>query len=140
MHWSHKYMNYAFVEGGRKPDDGGFDCYGLTRYALQMETGILLPELSDVVWHKKDRNDRAVAEAIRAFDCTSHGWFPVEDKKQQAFDILIIKIIGPFHMGLAIDEHRFLNIELGSNTCVESNRDIRWQRRIHACWRHGKFM
>ena len=138
--WEQKYIGIQFKEGGRNPDDGGLDCYGLTRYALNNETGILLPLLPGIVWKREKRNDREVADAIRSFDAVSCGWNIIETKQQQQFDILILKIIGPFHMGLVIDENRFLNTEIGSNACVESVRDIRWQRRVHACWRHSKFM
>lgn len=42
--WCRKYVGISFVSGGR--DENGCDCYGLVRFILMNEYGIVLPVLS----------------------------------------------------------------------------------------------
>ena len=131
-----KYIGIPFKDHACGFD--GCDCYGLVRLIYREELGLELPYLGDRYSHAFKRLEigpmpgKAVSEGW-AVDVTS---LPVRE-----FDVLVFARGGiEYHLGIAIDDYRFLHVIDGTDACVEHFASMRWVRRFKRRLRHANFL
>lgn len=123
-----KYLDLEFKEKGRGND--GVDCYGLFRMIYANELGISLPSFTE---YENTKDYHAIKSLIQ--NNSEKEWYEVETP--QKFDGVLFRIFGhPVHMGLMIDENRFIHIEHGFNSCVEWYNGSMWKNRLIGFYRH----
>lgn len=123
----HKALDIPFKEQGR--DYTGADCWGLIVLAYRDLFGITLP--SNDEYYKDVKNYKELAEAL------SHreGWLPTE--APVTGDVVLFNLSGrPFHIGLMVDEYRFLHLDLETGATLERVDSTLWKKRVEGFYRH----
>jgi sulfur carrier protein ThiS len=125
--WSDKYIGIPFLANGRSTD--GLDCWGLVRLILGNEFSIELPSFSDN--YNIDDNTR-ITELVAQY---KEGW----ERKEVAEpgDCVLFNILGePMHIGVMLDNNRFIHVREGSDTVVDSITSTKWDRRVEGIYRY----
>ena len=125
--WSDKYIGIPFLANGRSTD--GLDCWGLVRLILGNEFSIELPSFSDN--YNIDDNTR-ITELVAQY---KEGW----ERKETAEpgDCVLFNILGePMHIGVMLDNNRFIHVREGSDTVVDSITSTKWERRVEGIYRY----
>lgn len=130
------YVGLRWKKGGRST--AGFDCWGLVRHVLAQEADLHLPRL-DHLFYEPTRDTRELLRGIAQYTKTMEGWSPVSVAHKQRFDVIHLRSGGPIHFGIMVDERRFLHIERGCDSIVESVGSMQWARKIKALYRHEKY-
>lgn len=108
------------------------DCWNFVRWFLNEQYGLLLPELSgDIVF---DFDDQSIQYENERKDWRVE-WRQVE--RPQAGDVVTFACNGVvYHVGVMIDEKRFLHSTEDSMSVLEKLTDSFWQPRIDGFYRH----
>lgn len=134
--WWNEYVGKPWVEGGR--DSKGFDCWGLVRQVLIDQVNIELPKLENAVY-KNGGDTRALLTAIKEYaNSFDKGEWPMINKgeKAQEYDVVWLRNGGPIHFGVMIDKKRFIHVEEGCDSVIESIESPRWERKVRGYFRH----
>ena len=121
-----KYIGIPFKPHGR--DRNGYDCIGLVLDVLKNEYGKDVPD----VWKYDDPHSIEVAqtfmvEAVIANTNLSK-WKRCNPK---AGAVVLFRIAGTIrHIGIMIDEKRFLHTMERVETCIESVDGPAWEKRV----------
>lgn len=119
--WTNQYIGIPYKANGR--DRSGLDCWGLARLIYQEEYRINLPSFSTE--YTENDADR-MAEIIAQY---REGWRQVD--KASEGDMVLFRMMGAeSHIGVAIDEHSFIHVREGADTCIEKFDSPRWKHRV----------
>ncbi|WP_201353815.1 C40 family peptidase [Hydrogenimonas urashimensis] len=121
-----RYIGVPFRAHGR--DMEGFDCIGLVLHVLEHEYGQSVPDM----WRYDDPNSIEVAQTfmveVVAAGTQISKWKPCAPK---AGAVVLFRIRGIIrHIGVMIDDRRFLHTMENVATCVESIDSPAWAKRI----------
>lgn len=120
-----------FVEKGR--DESGLDCWGLVKLFYKYEFDI---DLLDYTECYKDTKDTKIAETI---DIEKNEWYKVSTPRNG--DVILCRIVGrPMHVGIYKEHDKMLHIETGSDVCIETIGNSKWNKRILGIYRHKDLM
>lgn len=132
--WYNKYVGLPFKCGGR--DNGEYDCWGLVRAVLKEQVDIDLPELENLYFNK-DIDRRKFIRSVNEYASCMDGWNTLTlDGKYDTYDICWLRNGGPIHFGVMVDSHRFLHVERGCDSVIESLKSPAWTNKVRGMFRH----
>ena len=114
----------GFAPGGRGPLT--FDCYGVVKAVLE-RNGIPAPDYPSV--------EDAGVNASLIFAAMEAGWEKVRIPEANCVVLLRMDRLEGTHVGVMVDESRFLHALQKTGVCVESVRSELWKRRIIGFYR-----
>lgn len=128
--WTKEYIGIPFKEKGRDLDNG-VDCWGLVRVVWQKEYNIDVPsyttEYDDI--SRRDMIETAIWDGI------DDEWEEVDDPVEG--DGIVLQLMGkPVHIGVVLDDRKFLHIFKGINSVIADYTGMRWNQRIEGFYRH----
>ena len=119
--WSNKYIGIPFQEKGR--DFSGLDCWGLVRLIYDQEFDIKLPSFAE---QYNDTNDSEHLQDLIAQ--YKEGWEPCE---AQEGHLVLFRLLGAeSHVGICIDETRFIHVRENQSVVIENLDSPMWKNRI----------
>jgi len=122
-----RYIGLPYKENGR--DELGVDCWGLARLFYKQELGIELPSYTELY---SGSYDPKVVAAINYYKDT---WTSVETP--QPGDLCLFNILGePSHVGIYIDNGKFLHSRDGKDSVIESINNAKWFNRLQGFYRY----
>lgn len=125
--WSNKYIGIPYKARGR--DDRGVDCWGLVRLVYAEQYNISLPSLAGS--YDPDDQER-IGELM---DLYREGW--EETGTPEPGDIVLFRIMGePTHLGVVVENNRFIHSILHKNVAVENLTSLSWSKRIIGYYRY----
>ncbi len=66
----------------------------------------------------------------------SQEWTKIEPGKEHRGDVVLFRMAGAeSHLGVVIEQGRFLHARAATDSCVESYRSPLWARRVAGFWR-----
>lgn len=120
-----QYMMIPVAPGGR--DRTKIDCWGLVVLIYADMLGISLPLHEEVNW--KDNGPDAVVATVEADSLVD--WHDVAVKDRRALDVVILRVKGtPWHVGILVDEDRFIHADVIRGICVERLESLHWKNRV----------
>ena len=127
-----KALLVKFKDKGR--DFSGVDCYGILHLAYKEILGIELPSFIDDYVNAGDTkaSRRVIKDIILA---QKHHWNKI-DHYYQALDVVLFRF-GDLetHLGLMINNKKFIHCEKKINTVVERLDSVKWKKRIEGIYR-----
>lgn len=133
--WTSDYIGIPFKELGRDIDDG-VDCWGLCRDIWGRHYDITVPSYTseyDEINKRKDVISTAIDRGIE------EEW--VEVQKPKEGDGIVFRMSGKlFHIGVILNEQRFIHVYRGTNTCLGDFTSKRWENRVDGWYRHQSRM
>lgn len=116
-----KYIGIPFLEKGR--DATGLDCWGLVRLIYKQEYNINLPSFAtDYTLSDDDR----IGELFAQY---KEGW-EVLDNPQPGSAVIFRMFGTESHIGVVVDNSRFIHVREGRDTVIESLESGKWAKRI----------
>lgn len=133
--WWAQYLALPFRERGRTRR--GVDCRGLLLLVLEEQLGLRAPEPSELYGSTDPRNGAQLADFARAQAAL---WQPCAAAPFAALGFTVAGL--PVHVGVAIDDDRFLHARQGVGVQVSalSDRDpgeTRWGDRLLGAYRYA---
>ncbi len=130
--WINDYIGLPFEARGRSRE--GIDCYGLFWLIYRERMSIFLP---DHLEKYKDIEDKLKIASAVIGEKKSENWQPIEGPA--TFGNLVLFTIPKcvFHMGMMIDDHRFIHSQERTDSCIESIRGLLWSRRVMGVFRYA---
>ena len=122
------YVGIPYKLHGRDID--GLDCWGLARLIYKDQKDIDLPSLSEEYFASDDvtHNQEVIARH-------KEGWALVND--YTVGDVALFRINGSqSHVGVIIDENRFIHAREGNNVTIEKLDSIQWRRRLVGVYKY----
>lgn len=129
--WINDYIGLPFKARGRARD--GVDCYGLFWLIYHEMLGVTLP---DHLEKYEDIEDKLKIASAVINQKSGPNWPAVEG--QSSFGDLVLFTVPKcvFHMGMMIDEDRFVHSQEKTDSCIESTRGLIWSRRVLGVFRY----
>jgi hypothetical protein len=125
--WANKYIGIPFKSNGR--DWHGVDCWGLARLVYKEEFGIELPSFTEQYYIT---DTPRIEELINQY---KEGWVPVQEPK--CGDLILFRIFGSAsHVGILVDEGRFIHSRHGYDVAIAELNSTRWQHRVLGYFRY----
>lgn len=121
-----QYFNKPYEEGARGPES--FDCLGLLQ-DIYRQRGIVLPDW-DRPESSKD-NAQAISEG-------ANQWERIDSPEQWAAVAIAINGKTVSHVGIMIDQSRFMHTTKETGVCVELIKSPLWEKRIKGFYRWPK--
>lgn len=120
-----KYIGIPYKEYGR--DENGIDCWGLARLFYKQELGIDLPSYeTETVRSFDPKLSKSVDEFISNWTKTA---------APKLGDLCLFNILGePTHVGLYLENGRFLHAREGHSSVIESIRKPNWNKRLEGIY------
>jgi cell wall-associated NlpC family hydrolase len=111
---------------------GGWDCFGLVRYILQKEFGLVdIPSYSLAYSDASDHDS-----AYGAFDYHKREWMPIDRGSEKCGDVVVLSIHShPIHCGLVVEPDIMLHCLAGHETALEHYLGLKWKNRIEGFYR-----
>lgn len=134
MSFPNGYLGIPYTDLGDGHD--GADCYGLVRLVYRETRGIELPAQGLYAHLDLTGTDgRKGAEALIARVAANWPWRRVD--RPAPLDVVIFRR-GRIedHMGLIVDQRRFLHVVEAREACVERLDNPLWCRRVAGYYRH----
>ena len=131
-----KYIGIPYKENGR--DFNGVDCYGVIYLFFKEEFGVIVPEVTDLIYSKdrfsvKEKEDHLLkAIGIK--------WVPVDTIKK--FDVLVFnkksdcKISS--HVGLYLGRDKFLHVTEDLSSSIARLDEPYWSSKLYGAMRWHK--
>jgi len=127
---THKYIGIPYVDNGISMH--GCDCWGLIMLIYQNEYNITLPDYST---QYPDTQALSIISPIVEVEKESDIWYNVETPEEG--DIIVFNIKGaPVHCGVYLSNKDFIHNFHGCNSCIESVKSTRWNKRVEGYYRH----
>lgn len=121
-----RYLGIPYRDHGRDLD--GIDCWGLV-LLFYADHGVQLDALPGVWRHDPELADRITREAVN--------WTRVESPRYG--DVVVFRIAGrPRHVGVMLDQDRFVHAQHGTGSCIERLSNLRWAPRVEGVYRSGR--
>lgn len=120
-----KYIGIPYKESGR--DENGIDCWGLARLFYKQELGIDLPSYeTETVRSFDPKLSKSVEEFISNWTKTA---------APKLGDLCLFNILGePIHVGLYLENGRFLHAREGHSSVIESIKKPNWNKRLEGIY------
>jgi cell wall-associated NlpC family hydrolase len=123
-----RYIGVPYLDKGR--DMRGWDCFGLYRYVVREQTGLLVPDYGPSYASADDRADVAAAMAQRG------EWRAVVAGAEREGDGVVFLLAGaPIHCGYVLERGTMLHALKGRETCIERYDSAAWNRRIEGFYK-----
>lgn len=116
-----KYIGIPFLEKGR--DATGLDCWGLVRLIYKQEYNINLPSFATDYTLS---DDERIGELFAQY---KEGW-EVLDNPQPGSAVIFRMFGTESHIGVVVDNSRFIHVREGRDTVIESLESGKWAKRI----------
>lgn len=135
-HWTEKYINIPFKEGGRNFE--GCDCGGLVLLALKLEKGVLATDFTE--YETADfRHMRGYEKLGKGVQELMREWEVV--KQPRPFDLCRFHYAGaPCHVGIYVGSEGFLHVERKINTRLTKLNDPHWSANFIEFRRHKELL
>lgn len=127
--WWNKYVGIPYKLHGRDTD--GLDCWGLVRLVYKDEKSIDLPSLSQEYYSSDNfkQNEEVISN-------NNENWYLSED--YTVGDVVLFRINGAeSHVGIVIDENRFLHSKEGVGVTIEKLNSNQWRKRIAGFYKYN---
>lgn len=120
-----KYVGIPYLENGRT--ESGIDCWGLARLFYKQEFNIELPSYDTEYMGSYDPK---VSKAINYY---KDNWTKTSAPKLG--DLCLFNILGePTHVGLYLENSKFLHARDGHSSVIESLKSSAWNRRLEGIY------
>lgn len=122
------YVGIPYKLHGRDTD--GLDCWGLVRLIYKDQKDIDLPSLSEEYFASDDvsHNQEVIARH-------KEGWALVND--YTVGDVALFRINGSeSHVGVIIDQNRFIHAREGNSVTIEKLDSVQWRRRLVGVYKY----
>ena len=135
--WVSAYIGLPFREHGRcLLSDGGLDCWGLYRLALQEQFGLATPSLVDGY---DSTLARSAAQMGAVVEHETARWRRIEPGFEECGDVVILRVYGhPVHVGMVLGQGDMLHIIDGMDSCIENYAAMKWRNRVTGFYRHAE--
>ena len=122
-----KYIGLPFKANGR--DETGLDCWGLVRLFYKNELDISLPSF-EASYDLAD--DLRIAELMAQY---KEGW--TKQDSPEPGSAILFRILGNVtHIGIYVDNNKFLHIRENSDSVLESLDNFKWSKRIEGFYKY----
>lgn len=127
------YLAFPYASKGRCASEG-VDCWGLVRIFYAEQFGIELPAHDERYLHSDSRGEVAALAA----DEIAIRWRRIS--APQYGDVVTLTLAArPFHVGVVLNEGRFLHaLDSRVNTVIDRLDGPMWGRRIEGFYRHAE--
>ena len=123
-----KYIGIPYLENGRS--EAGLDCWGLARLFYKNEFGIDLPSYSEEYMGSYD------PKVVAAITTYKNDWTKTTSPKLG--DLCLFKILGePTHVGIYLENSKFLHARDGHSSVIESLKRINWTNRLEGFYTYS---
>lgn len=120
-----KYIGIPYKENGR--DETGIDCWGLARLFYKQELNIELPSYTEEYTGSSD------PKVLQAINYYKDNW--VKTVAPKIGDLCLFNILGePTHVGVYLENNRFLHARQGQTSAIESTKSIQWNKRLEGIY------
>ena len=121
-----KFIGLPYKHRGASMD--GCDCYGLVKLFYRDVMSVDLPDYQIMY---SDTFDKEECSGVVADVCGE--WIEVDEPSFGS--VLTFSIMGAIcHVGIHIGDGDFVHSFNGTNSCIESIRDISWNKRLHKAY------
>lgn len=129
--WVSAYIGLPFLEHGRT--DAGLDCWGLVRLVYERQFGIALPSFATDYGSTVDV--QTIAQLVAG---EQKHWSEVPPADVACGDVILLRVRGlECHVGIVLEEGKFLHVIKGANCCIESYKSLLWRKRVSGFWRYS---
>lgn len=128
--WWNKYVGIPYKLHGRDTD--GLDCWGLVRLVYKDEKNIDLPSLSEEYYSSDNfkHNEEVISN-------NNENWTLSEE--YTTGDVVLFRINGAeSHVGIVIDDNRFLHSKEGVGVTIEKLNSTQWRKRVAGFYKYNK--
>jgi hypothetical protein len=123
-----KYIGLPYKDNGRDID--GIDCWGLVRLYYKEELGIDLPSYTTEYY---GRSDPDISSLVNLY---KDNW--EKTTEYAPGDVIVFNMLGePSHVGVYIDNNKFIHCRSGANSVVESLTSSKWTKRIEGVYKYS---
>lgn len=120
------FIGLPYVHRGRTYE--GVDCFGLVQLFYRDVMHIEVPDYLEMYSDQFDKEECGNAIAVGSGE-----WVEVEDLSFGS--VITFNILGAVcHVGVHIGDGDFLHSFNGTDSCIESIRDISWNKRFHKAY------
>jgi hypothetical protein len=125
-----KYIGIPYLENGRTEE--GIDCWGLARLFYKQEFNIELPSYDTEYIGSYDPK---VSQAINYY---KDNW--VRTNTPKLGDLCLFNILGePTHVGVYLENSKFLHAREGHSSVIESLKKHAWNRRLEGIYNYSPY-
>lgn len=119
------------------PSDG-WDCWGLFRWCVQAQTGIVLPDwlaetegVDPADWRQRwALQEACIRTGLPAFEKV--------ERPRLGDGVMLFMARRPLHCGFCLGNGRFLHVDRNLPTAIDRLDDMRWRDRIEGFYRAGR--
>lgn len=120
-------LQVPFVEKGR--DESGADCWGIVLLYYKWKYNVSLPRY-DGIYLKQEFPEDGVEDFNEVIN-PIEDFYEVENPEQD--DIVMLIVSGrPVHVGVMIDQNRFIHTYKNRAACIESLKDQKWNGKVES--------
>lgn len=128
--WTDKYVGIPYKSNGR--DTSGLDCWGLVCLIYKQEYHIELPSFSEQYAN--------VHDALRIqelFAIQRESWQLLD--KHEPGSVILFRILGEeTHVGVVVDDTRFIHVREGSDCVVDTFTSGKWANRVVGFYKYSE--
>ena len=131
MQWLNVFVGLPFRDKGR--DYEGIDCWGLVYLVYRDIYGISLPLYQGYESAHKSR------QVMRIIEEGKSDWTEIPKKEAKLGDVALFRLKSiPSHVGVFIDNHRFVHCTKKADCAIEKFNRLIWKNRLVGIFRYDK--